>query len=265
MTNAAEIIASGTNILFVTFDSLRHDVARDALADGRTPRLAGLLPGGQWERRQTPGTFTLPAHMAFFSGFLPKLPQPQQPPRLWECRPPAFKDVPAETFVFDAPNLLDGLAMHGYRTVCVGGVTYFSQETPLGSVLPAMFHEAHWRPEFCSPAIESTRDQADQALAIADRYDGRQPLFLFVNVSATHVPHGHYLDSSTDSVASQAAALAYADTHVGRLLDGLTARGRWLVIMCADHGDAYGDDGYHGRGIAHPAVFNVPFASWVYG
>lgn len=265
MIDAAQIIASGTNILFVTLDSLRYDVAREAMEGGRTPRLARLLPGGQWEHRQTPGTFTLPAHMAFFSGFLPKLPQPEQPARLWECRPPAFKRVPSETFVFDAPNLLDGLALHSYRTVCVGGVTYFSQETPLGSVLPAMFHEAHWRPEFCSPEIESTRHQVDHALGIADHYQGRQPLFLFVNVSATHVPHGHYLGSSKDSTASQVAALAYADEHVGRLLDGLSARGRWLVIMCADHGDAYGEDGYHGRGIAHPVVWNVPFAAWVQG
>ncbi|MFE2302681.1 STM4013/SEN3800 family hydrolase [Streptomyces sp. NPDC059445] len=264
MINTAEIIATGTNILFVTFDSLRYDVAHSTLEDGLTPRLAQLLPGGQWERRQTPGTFTLPAHLAFFSGFLPKLPQPQQPARLWECRPPAFKQVPPETFVFDAPNLLDGLALHGYRTVCVGGVTYFSSETPLGSVLPALFHEAHWRPSFCSPEIESTRHQADQALDIADRYAGHRPLFLFVNISATHVPHGHYLGTSTNSTASQAAALAYADTHVGRLLDGLTTRGRWLVIMCADHGDAYGDDGFHGRGIAHPAVWNVPFAAWIH-
>ncbi|MEU0037599.1 STM4013/SEN3800 family hydrolase [Streptomyces sp. NPDC006333] len=265
MINTAEIIKSGTNILFATIDSLRYDVARGALESGRTPRLAGLLPDGLWERRQTPGTFTLPAHMAFFSGFLPRLPQPQQPARLWERRPPAFKQVPSETFVFDAPNLLDGLAEHGYRTVCVGGVTYFSSETPLGSVLPAMFHEAHWRPSFCSPEIESTRHQVDQALDVTDRHRGSRPLFLFDNISATHVPHGHYLGRSTDTTASQAAALAYADTHIGRLLDGLADRGRWLVIMCADHGDAYGDDGFHGRGIAHPSVWNVPFAAWLHG
>ncbi|PBO19609.1 hypothetical protein CLM85_04660 [Streptomyces albidoflavus] len=34
--------------------------------------------------------------------------------------------------------------------------------------------------------------------------------------------------------------------------------GTWLVIMC------YGDDGFHGRGIAHPAVFNVPYAAWIH-
>jgi hypothetical protein len=262
MINAAEIIRSRTSILFITLDSLRYDTARTAYDDGRTPQLAALLPEGGWERRQTPGTFTLPAHIAFFSGFLPKLPQPDQPARLWECRPPAFKTVPPQTFVFDAPNLLNGLAQHGYRSICIGGVTYFSRETPLGSVLPDLFDEDHWRPEFCSPEPDSTRHQVDHALDIAERDDGR-PLYLFVNVSATHVPHGHYLGQSTDTVASQQAALAYADAHLGRLITTLTAKQQWLIIMCADHGDAFGEDGYHGRGIAHPVVMNVPYAATV--
>ncbi len=264
MIDAAEVIRSGTSILFVTLDSLRYDVARAALHAGQTPRLAKFLPGGAWEERRTPGTFTLPAHIAFFSGFLPKLPQPVQPPRLWECRPPAFKTVDAGTFVFDAPNLLTGLAQYGYRTVCIGGVTYFSRETPLGSVLPDMFHEDHWRPEFCSPELDSTRHQVAQALAVAvavAEQCASRPLFLFVNVSATHVPHGHYISDSEDCWQSQAAALAYADEHLGRLVDGLTGTKRWLIIMCADHGDAFGEDGYHGRGIAHPTVLNVPYAA----
>lgn len=265
MIDAADIIHSGTNILFVTLDSLRYDVAQAAYDNDRTPHLASLLPAGGWERRQTPGTFTLPAHVAFFSGFLPKLPQPEQPPRLWECRPPAFKKPHPSTFVFDAPNLLEGLVQHDYRTVCIGGVTYFSSETPLGSTLPEMFQEDHWRPEFCSPESDSTRHQVDQALEVADWYATRQPLFLFVNVSATHVPHGHYLGESTDTRASQRAALTYADPHLARLINTLTGRQRWLIIMCADHGDAYGDDGYHGRGIAHPSVMNVPFTTMVRG
>ncbi|MFC5854419.1 hypothetical protein ACFPZI_22270 [Streptomyces chlorus] len=47
----------------------------------------------------------------------------------------------------------------------------------------------------------------------------------------------------------------------GRLLDEVHSQGRNLVIMCADHGDAYGDDDCHSRGIAHPAVGNMPFAA----
>ncbi|MEW1701095.1 STM4013/SEN3800 family hydrolase [Streptomyces sp. NPDC091278] len=265
MIHAEGLIRSGTNILFVTLDSLRYDVAAQAHEAGDTPHLNTLLPPGGWERRWTPGTFTLPAHMAFFSGFLPKLPQPKQPPRLWECRPPAFKTPDPTTFVFEAPSLLEGLTDHGYHTVCVGGVTYFSRQTPLGSVLPDMFREDHWRPEFCSPEPDSTRHQVDQALDIAGRYEGDRPLFLFVNVSATHVPHGHYTCDSTDSRVSQAGALRYADEHLARLITHLTVTQRWLIIMCADHGDAYGDDGFTGRGIAHPSVVNVPFTSFVRG
>jgi hypothetical protein len=261
MINAAELIGADAGVLFVTLDSLRYDVAQQAYDEDLTPRLAAVLPQGGWERRQTPGSFTLPAHMAFFSGFLPKLPRPDQPPRIWECRPPAFKKVPAQTFVFDAPNLLTGLGRHGYRTVCIGGVTYFSRETPLGGVLPDMFDEDYWRPEFCSPEPDSTRHQVGQALEVAETHADK-PLFLFLNVSATHVPHGHYLGESTDTTASQKAALAYADEHLARLITTLTAKRRWLIIMCADHGDAYGEDGYHGRGIAHPVVMNVPYAAW---
>ena len=118
--------------------------------------------------------------------------------------------------------MLTGLSQHDYRTVCVGGVTYFSRETPLGSVLPDMFHQDLWRPEFCSPKQDSTRHQVDQALAVAEEYTDR-PLFLFVNVSATHVPHGHYLGESGDTWGSS-AALAYADEHLGRLVDGLSRK-----------------------------------------
>ncbi|WP_405879626.1 sulfatase-like hydrolase/transferase [Streptomyces sp. NBC_01136] len=108
---------------------------------------------------------------------------------------------------------------------------------------------------------DSTRHQVDQAIAVAGRYN-RQPLFLFVNVSATHVPHGHCIGDSTDSARSQQAALAYADPHLGRLISTLTSEEPWLIIMCADHGDAFGEDGYRGRGIAHPMVLNVPYAAW---
>ncbi|WP_233521949.1 sulfatase-like hydrolase/transferase [Streptomyces triticagri] len=163
-----------------------------------------------------------------------------------------------ETFVFDAPNLLAGLGQHGYRTACIGGATYSSRETPLGSVLPDMFDEDHWRPAFCSPEADSTRHQVDHALTVADQHT-RRPLFLFINVSATHVPHGHYTGDSTDTHTSQRAALAYADSHLARLITELTRTEPWLVILCADHGDAFGENGYHGRGIAHPKVINVPY------
>ncbi|MFD8967206.1 hypothetical protein ACFV0C_19805 [Streptomyces sp. NPDC059568] len=56
---------------------------------------------------------------------------------------------------------------------------------------------------------------------------------------------------------------SYADEHLGRPVSVLTAEQRWLIIVCTDHGDAFGNDGFHGRGIAHPVVMNVPFAAVV--
>ncbi len=31
-------------------------------------------------------------------------------------------------------------------------------------------------------------------------------------------------------------------------------------MICADHGEAFGEDGYTGHGIAHPVVWTVPYA-----
>ncbi len=70
----------------------------------------------------------------------------------------------------------------------------------------------------CRPTT-ANRHQVDQALAVADDHAGRRPLFLFVNVSATHVPHGHYLvERRHDRIPG--GSLSYTEAHPGRLLDG---------------------------------------------
>jgi hypothetical protein len=38
------------DVLFATIDTLRYDVARDALAAGRTPNLAAVLPRAAFTR-----------------------------------------------------------------------------------------------------------------------------------------------------------------------------------------------------------------------
>jgi hypothetical protein len=258
--NANSVVGT-RNILLITFDSLRFDVARASLLAGLTPNLARLLPGGRWEERRTQGSFTLPAHMAFFSGFLPVPSGPDRPMRLLACRAQRGTTIGERTFVFDAPNIVSGLAGLGYRTVCIGGVGFFSRETELGSVLPAMFQEAHWSHDTSPDCADSTRNQVDLAMATLREQPSHKRLFLFMNVSATHTPHFGYLaGSDSDSWESQCAALAYADGQLGQLFAALPGRGSWLVVMCSDHGDAFGEDGHRGHGIAHPAVWSVPYA-----
>ena len=53
MIDASRLIGSH-DVLFVTLDTLRYDVAAQLYAAGRTPQLAGVLPPGGWEKRIVP-------------------------------------------------------------------------------------------------------------------------------------------------------------------------------------------------------------------
>src|SRR3954471_9496940 len=88
------------DVLLMTIDTLRYDVARDCLARGRTPNLAAVLPGGAWEPRHAPGSFTYAAHQAFFAGFLPTPIGPGKHPRPFAARFPGSETTAEETFVF---------------------------------------------------------------------------------------------------------------------------------------------------------------------
>src|SRR5687767_5824996 len=141
--NAAAMIGS-YDVLLVVLDALRYDVAVEALAAGRTPNLARMLPGGAWEERHSPGSFTFAAHQAFFAGFLPTPARPGRHERLFAARFAGSETAGPRTAVFAAPDVVSGLARRGYHSVCLGGVGFFNKLTPLGSVLPGMFAESHW-------------------------------------------------------------------------------------------------------------------------
>jgi hypothetical protein len=252
------------DILLLTLDSLRYDVARECLTAGRTPYFAKLLPGGAWEPRHSPGSFTYAAHQAFFAGFLPTPIRPGKHPRLFAVRFPGSETTTTETCVFDAPDIVAGLAGRGYHTICIGGVGFFNQRGPLGGVLPGLFAESHWRPEFGVTDPRSTEHQAACAVDLLARLPAHRRVFLFLNVSAIHQPNYFYLQpNGPDTKATHAAALAHVDGRLPPLFRALRRRGPTLCVVCSDHGVAYGEDGYTGHRIAHPVVWTVPYAELV--
>lgn len=263
MIRAAECVGSH-DILLVTLDSLRYDVAATALAEGRTPNLARLLPGGTWERRHAPGSFTYAAHQAIFAGFLPTPAAPGAHPRLFALRFEGSRTTGPDTAVFDAPDIVSGLFARGYHTLCIGGVGFFNKRTPLGRVLPDLFAESHWHGGFGVQARDSTAAQVGFAVERIAALDPERRLFLFLNVSATHHPTRAYLPGAArESAETQAAALAYADGALPPLFAAFKARGPALCILCADHGTAFGEDGYRGHRLAHPTVWDVPYAEFI--
>ncbi len=257
-----EVVGSH-DLLLVTLDTLRYDVAAELAAEGRIPHLASRLPGGVWDKRHAPGSFTYASHQAMFAGFLPTPATPGPHRRLFAARFAGSETTAEGTFVFDTPDLVSGLAAAGYHTVCVGGVGFFNKRGPLGSVLPGLFQESHWEPEFGVPSPTSFEAQVACAEKVIAGLPPDRRLFLFVNVSALHQPNWFHLPGATreagDSRATHAAALEYVDRHIGRLFSALGDRGPGFAIVCSDHGTAYGDDGYTGHRLGHEVVWTVPY------
>lgn len=252
------------DLLLLTLDTLRYDVAVELAAAGRIPNLAAHLPGGRWQKRHAPGNFTYASHHAIFAGFLPTPAAAGPHPRLFAARFAGSETTAERTFVFDEPDLVTALAARGYHTVCIGGVGFFDKQGALGSVLPGLFAESHWEKAFSVASPTSFEAQVARAEEVVAALPAGERLFLFVNASALHQPNWFHLPGATreagDSRATHAAALEYIDRHVGRLFDAMRSRGRCFAIVCADHGTAYGDDGYTGHRLGHESVWTVPYA-----
>lgn len=251
------------DILFMTFDTLRYDVAQAMFREGRTPVLAALLPADGWEERHSPATFTYAAHQSFFAGFFPT---PASPVAAKEARPfalrfPGSRSIGPRTAVFDTPDIVAGLAACGYHTICIGGVGFFNPTTPLGNVLPGLFQERHYDRRMGVTDPRSTEHQVALAVRRLGELPRTQRVFLFVNISAIHHPNRGYLPGAeVDSVASHAAALAYVDGQLPPLFQALRRRAPTFAMLCSDHGTAYGEEGHRGHRVSHPVVWTVPYA-----
>lgn len=251
------------DLLLMTLDTLRYDVAVAALEENQTPALASQFPEGRWELRHSPGSFTYAAHQAFFAGFLPTPATPGPHQRLFAVQFPGSETIGSETVVFDSPDIVTGLASRGYHTICIGGVGFFNKCSPLGQVLPKLFHESHWNSSLGVTERDSMTNQVQLAIERLRVLPRDRRIFLFINVSALHQPNCYYLpDAEYDSPRTQQAALAYVDSCLPPLWAALRERGRTFCVVTSDHGTAYGEDGYTGHRLAHPVVWNVPYAQF---
>lgn len=253
------LVVGSHDIVFITLDTLRYDVAQVLFEAGELPVLARFLPATGWDKRHSPATFTYAAHQAFFAGFLPTPSVPGRHPRLFASAFAGSETTSPRTFAFEEASIPEALAARGYRTICIGGVGFFNKQTALGSVLPALFQESHWSAGMGVGGRHSTEKQV--ALATRLLAENAQRTFLFINVAALHTPNRAYLPGCrADNLDSHAAALRYVDQALAPLFAACAARASTFAIVCSDHGSAYGEDGYRGHRVAHDSVWNVPYA-----
>lgn len=251
------------NVLFFTFDSLRYDTAQIALEQGKTPFFKQVLPDGKWEKRDAPGTFTLASHTAFFHGFFPTRPGVMQTFRPLSLAFEGSTTINANTYVFSTQNIIAGFQSLGYRTFCLGGVGFFNKRNPMGHFLPSYFQESYWDITVSVSAKDSAKNQCLRAREWIQTLPFQQKFLLFMNFSATHTPHGHYLQQEKDSVDSQIFALMDIDRYLPDLAKLALQRGDCLCFWMSDHGDTYGEDGLFGHRFAHPVVSTIPYAEFL--
>jgi|CXWL01.1.fsa_nt_gi hypothetical protein len=264
------VVVGDHDVILITLDTLRFDAAENAFAHGRLPVLSRWLPSTGFECRQSPGSFTFAAHQAFLAGFLPTPARPgvagRSHPRLMALAFPGSESTTENTYVFlHGANLPEAFAHIGYRSICIGGVGFFNKKNALGSVLPGIFQESYWQQEFGVAHKHSA--EAQVALACRLLSESEQRVFMLLNISAIHQPNYHYLQDSaigsSDCLASHEAAFCHVDHALAPLFAALGGRGPAFVIVCSDHGTAYGEDGFVGHRHAHPVVMHVPYAHFV--
>ncbi len=122
------------DIIFITLDALRYDVSQELFNQNKLPNFSKWLPKSGWEKRYTPASFTFPAHLAFFSGFLPTKIGEQITPRLFASAFKGSESNDNNPFVFEEPTFIEALANKGYTPVYIGGVVFFYKHNAIGSV-----------------------------------------------------------------------------------------------------------------------------------
>ncbi len=251
------------SVLLVTLDSCRYDTA--ALAD--TPTLRTL---GEPLRAMAPSYFTLASHAAIWVGATPGVPGLRAPwlnpkwRRLFRLETGSIKARDDEAFALPGRTIIDGFNRLGYATIGTGAVDWFDPQTAAGRSLCEDFSEFHYvRGEGANRQVAWLADRARAA--------GGRPVFAFLNAGETHVPYWHEgatwprddnpcvpfgeANRRADCESRQRACLEHVDRALAPLLD---AYRNATVLVTADHGDCWGEDGLWEHGVWHAKAMEVP-------
>jgi arylsulfatase A-like enzyme len=261
-------------LVWLVLDSCRHD----SFAEAATPHFDAFAAanGTRVERRYSFASFTAPAHYACLMGRVPHANAPGVPAAevyrtmyaAWATRLDV-EGLDLARFLphFWLPTVLREL---GYRTRARVSLPVLNEAT----LLATGFDD--WR----------LMDRHDDFAGMITELDftpgpGRRSTFHFLNLGETHYPfltaagtlprrsglHGALAGpagtaaepaSPADLRQLQVRAVERVDALFGQLVEKCP-RGTH-VIVTADHGELFGEDGHVGHGpMVHEKVFEVPF------
>jgi len=251
------------SFLFITIDSCRYDT----FAKANAPHLKSV---GALYKAMAPGNFTYSSHAAMFMGFTPGIAtiakryvNPKYG-KIFKMVNVGFPGKGTEYITLEGRNIIDGLKKIGYRTLGTAGVGWFDTNTETGKRLTEDFDTFYFS--------GNTYSLNKQLMWISEQLSkNAQPSFVFLNIGETHVPYyfeGAPWDkaynpcvpfsphnNAQECQRRQSACLEYIDRAIAPLVDAFQEAS---IIICADHGDCWGEDGLWEHGIHHEKVLEVP-------
>lgn len=263
-----------TDVVLIVVDTLRaQNLSLYGYERATSPHLERFAEDGvTYERATTPGTWTVPAHGALFTGYTPSFHGAERVPG---------NRILATPINPQTRTLAEILHEHGFRTgAFVANATY---------VTGILGFDRGF--EVFASRLPDSRAPGVVAAALAWLGESRRPAFLFMNLLDPHEPYeppppfvtrfpgrspalGTYLtdkvragENVTPEMRSHFLSqydgeIAFADEALGRFFAGLRDSGRYdgaLIIVTSDHGEFFGEHGLAGHGNAtYEPMLHVP-------
>lgn len=230
----------------MTIDTLRADrVGSYGHATAKTPALDGLARSGvRFVHAIAPTPITLASHATIMTGLNP----PGHGARHNGMR--VREDV---------PTLATALSAAGLSTAAF--VSAFPLDRRFGLARGFATYDDTLPRQTDGRRANERRGAltVDAAVAWLDTHR-TAPFFLWVHVFEPHAPYGDPQAGNAPALERYDAEIAEADRQVSRVLDALgAARASTLVVVAADHGEAFGEHGEIGHSIfVYDTTLRVP-------
>src|SRR5687767_4149761 len=235
------------NIVIITIDTLRADhVGAYGYSGARTPAMDGLAREGvRFDRAYATAPITLPSHASLMTG--------RYPPGHGARHNGMRLDL-------KTPTLAEHFARAGFATAAF--IAAFPLDRRFG-LIKGFREYGDGMPRDTNGRITNERPGrlvVDEAIAWADRHRNDRA-FLWVHLFEPHAPYGNPGASpSRSTIARYDDDVAEADGQVARLLGGLQFdRAQSLIVLTADHGEAFGEHGEISHSVfAYDVTLRVP-------
>jgi hypothetical protein len=258
------------SLLLITLDSCRFDT----LSSCSVPVISGV---GPIHKVMAPSYFTYASHAAMFVGFTPGDGLSQEAivnpkcGKLVRLHGGGSPSRANDRFVLRGRSMMEGFNNAGYITAGTGAVKWFDDSSDVGRLLVQDFQ--HYMYAGNAWSLRKQLQWLSETVGGA-----RRPVFAFINIGETHVPYYYEgapwsnadvtcrafasSNNAVESARRQAACLTWVDQAIAPLVGAFSKAN---IMICGDHGDAWGEGGVWEHGFHHPKVMEVPMIFRVSG